>query len=86
MTGWCSTPAPQLRRPRPYQAPTTDRPQSDATASSPANPRAAAAASTDDPQLEVDNITGFSAGFPPGPELGTVNDNELWGADFGVLD
>jgi len=37
------------------------------------------------PQLEIDNITGFSRGFPPGPELGTVNDNQLWGADFGVL-
>jgi hypothetical protein len=37
------------------------------------------------PQLEVDNITGFSQGFPPGPELGTVQDNQLWGADFGVL-
>jgi hypothetical protein len=37
------------------------------------------------PQLQVDNISGFSQGFPPGPELGTVNDNQLWGADFGVL-
>jgi len=37
------------------------------------------------PQLQVDNITGFSHGFPPGPELGTVDDNQLWGADFGVL-
>jgi len=37
------------------------------------------------PQLQVDNITGFSQGFPPGPELGTVQDNQLWGADFGVL-
>jgi hypothetical protein len=37
------------------------------------------------PQLEVDNITGFSNGFPGGPELGTVQDNQLWGAAFGVL-
>jgi hypothetical protein len=37
------------------------------------------------PQLQVDQITGFSQGFPPGPELGTVQDNQLWGADFGVL-
>jgi len=37
------------------------------------------------PQLEIDNISGESHGFPPGPELGTVNDNQLWGADFGVL-
>ena len=37
------------------------------------------------PQLQVDNITGFSQGFPPGPELGTVQDNQLWGADIGIL-
>ena len=37
------------------------------------------------PQLQVDNLSGESQGFPPGPELGTVNDNQLWGADFGVL-
>jgi hypothetical protein len=37
------------------------------------------------PQLEIDNLSGESHGFPPGPELGTVNDNQLWGADFGVL-
>jgi hypothetical protein len=42
---------------------------------------------TDKPraQLVVDNITGFSQGFPPGPELGTVDDNQLWGIDTGVL-
>ena len=37
------------------------------------------------PQLQVDNLSGESQGFPPGPVLGTVNDNQLWGADFGVL-
>ncbi|MGH3220654.1 MAG: hypothetical protein ACRDPY_18475 [Streptosporangiaceae bacterium] len=37
------------------------------------------------PQLQVDNLSGSSQGFPPGPVLGTVNDNQLWGADFGVL-
>jgi hypothetical protein len=37
------------------------------------------------PQLEVEPITGFSQGIPPGPELGTVDVNQLWGADFGVL-
>ena len=37
------------------------------------------------PLLQVDNLSGFSQGFPPGPELGTVDDNQLWGADFGVL-
>jgi len=35
------------------------------------------------PQLVVTNITGFSHG--PGPVLGTVNVNQLWGADFGIL-
>jgi hypothetical protein len=42
---------------------------------------------TDKPrvQLEVTNLTGFSHGFPPGPVLGSVNSNQLWGADFGVL-
>jgi hypothetical protein len=35
------------------------------------------------PQLEVTNITGSSNG--PGPILGTVNSNQLWGATFGVL-
>ncbi len=41
------------------------------------------------PQLQVDNITGFSNASPPffipGPELGTVDVNQLWGADFGIL-
>jgi hypothetical protein len=36
-------------------------------------------------QLETANLTGFTEGFPPGPELGTVDDSQLWGADFGVL-
>ena len=35
------------------------------------------------PQLVVSNITGSSHG--PGPVLGTVNSNQLWGATFGVL-
>jgi len=35
------------------------------------------------PQLTVNNLTGFSNGF--GPIVGTVNDNQLWGADFGEL-
>ena len=41
------------------------------------------------PQLVVTNITGFSNSSPPffipGPELGTVDVNQLWGADFGIL-
>jgi len=35
------------------------------------------------PQLQVDNLTGFSNGI--GPIVGNVNENQLWGADFGVL-
>jgi len=41
------------------------------------------------PELTVTNISGESQTSPPffipGPELGTVNANQLWGADFGVL-
>jgi hypothetical protein len=41
------------------------------------------------PQLVVTNLTGFSNSSPPtfipGPELGTVNVNQLWGATFGIL-
>jgi hypothetical protein len=36
------------------------------------------------PQLTTTNLTGFSGSFLI-PELGTVDDNQLWGADFGVL-
>jgi hypothetical protein len=41
------------------------------------------------PQLVVTNITGFSQTSPPfnipGPELNTVDVNQLWGADTGIL-
>jgi hypothetical protein len=41
------------------------------------------------PQLVVTNLTGSSNASPPffipGPELGTVDVNQLWGADFGIL-
>jgi hypothetical protein len=41
------------------------------------------------PQLVVTNLTGFSQASPPsdipGPELGTVDASQLWGADFGNL-
>ena len=40
------------------------------------------------PQLTVTNITGFSQAWPfyiPGPELGSVDANQLWSADYGVL-
>jgi hypothetical protein len=36
------------------------------------------------PQLVVTNLTGFSNGTG-GPEVNTVNSNQLWGATFGVL-
>jgi hypothetical protein len=36
------------------------------------------------PQLTTQNLTGFSGSFFV-PVLGSVNDNQLWGADFGVL-
>jgi hypothetical protein len=36
------------------------------------------------PQLTTTNLTGFTGSFLV-PELGTVDDNQLWGADFGVL-
>ncbi len=36
------------------------------------------------PQLTVTNLTGFAQG-PDGPELGTVDSSQLWGADYGVL-
>jgi hypothetical protein len=35
------------------------------------------------PQLMVQNLTGFSHGI--GNPIGSVQDNQLWGADFGVL-
>jgi hypothetical protein len=35
------------------------------------------------PQLFVTNLTGFSHG--PGTPIGSVDDTQLWGADFGVL-
>jgi hypothetical protein len=39
------------------------------------------------PQLTTTNLTGFTQTVHghPGPELGTVDDNQLWGADLGVL-
>jgi hypothetical protein len=35
------------------------------------------------PQLFVNNLTGFADGH--GKQIGSVNDTQLWGADFGVL-
>ncbi len=35
------------------------------------------------PNLEVDNLQGFSQGFPPILNYPSLVDNQLWGADFG---
>jgi hypothetical protein len=35
------------------------------------------------PQLQTKNLTGFTNG--PGTQVGSVDDTQLWGADFGVL-
>jgi len=35
------------------------------------------------PQIQVKNLTGFSHGI--GTPIGSVNDTQLWGANFGVL-
>jgi hypothetical protein len=38
------------------------------------------------PQLLVQNLTGFTQGhFPIGSPIGNVDDNQLWGADWGIL-
>ncbi len=38
------------------------------------------------PQLLVQNLTGFTQGhYPLGTPIGNVNDNQLWGADWGIL-
>ena len=36
------------------------------------------------PRVKVQNLTGFTGSFLV-PVLGTINDNQLWGADFGPL-
>ena len=35
------------------------------------------------PQLQVDNLTGFTTGFPPIVNFPSINSNQMWGADFG---
>jgi hypothetical protein len=38
------------------------------------------------PQLTTTNLTGFTQGhFPIGSPIGNVDDNQLWGADWGIL-
>ena len=37
------------------------------------------------PQLTITNLTGFTRQRPVPRVLGTVNNNQLWSARFGVL-
>jgi hypothetical protein len=41
---------------------------------------------SDRPALEVDTLSGYTQGFPPAivTNYPSVDDNQLWGADFGV--
>jgi len=36
------------------------------------------------PQLQVDNLSGFTTGFPPIVNYPSIDDNQMWGADFGT--
>jgi hypothetical protein len=40
---------------------------------------------TDQPrvQLQVDNLSGYTTGFPPIINYPSIDDNQMWGADFG---
>jgi hypothetical protein len=63
-------------------ASTDDKPsQPDEAARPPATPPPAPVASTGDEQLQLDGVSASR----PGPELGTVGDTQLWGADFGEI-
>jgi hypothetical protein len=35
------------------------------------------------PQLQTDNLSGFTTGFPPVLNYPSIDDNQMWGADFG---
>ncbi len=35
------------------------------------------------PQLQVDNLSGYTNGFPPVLNYPTIDDNQMWGGDFG---
>ena len=35
------------------------------------------------PQLQVDNLSGYTQGFPPILNYPSINDNQMWAADFG---
>ncbi len=36
------------------------------------------------PVLQVNNLSGFTTGFPPILNYPSINDNQMWGADFGT--
>jgi hypothetical protein len=35
------------------------------------------------PQLQVDNLSGYTTGFPPVLNYPSIDDNQMWGADWG---
>jgi len=35
------------------------------------------------PQLQVDNLSGYTTGFPPVLNYPSIDDNQMWAADFG---
>ena len=35
------------------------------------------------PQLQTDNLSGYTTGFPPILNYPSIDDNQMWGADFG---
>ena len=35
------------------------------------------------PQLQIDNLSGYTTGFPPIMNYPSIDDNQMWGADFG---
>ena len=37
------------------------------------------------PQLQVDNLTGFTTGIPPNINFSSIDDNQLWGLNFGPI-
>ena len=37
------------------------------------------------PQLQVDNLSGYTTGFPPILNYPSIDDNQLWGGDYGPI-
>jgi hypothetical protein len=35
------------------------------------------------PELQVDNLSGYTTGIPPISNYSSIDDNQMWGADFG---